>query len=281
MDHDGDRPWNRPRRGLFAMDLLYVKNLLKYLGSVLSSDRDDSAQIETLGNALIEYHLRRISIYLIRVFGPTVQSGPFKGMSLVPEAPSSVLSPKILGTYELEILAAIQTRERYDRLVNIGSGEGYFAVGCLLADTDLTTIAFDTLAKARDLTSKLAVLNKTSDRLEVRAACDSATLMGLARPGSLFLIDIEGGERELFQSVPAESLAAADFLIETHWVNSQSTCEFLIDYFSRTHEVEIIPQQARDPSMFPELMELDQIDRILALWEARGSDPWLNAKSVA
>ena len=222
MDHDGDKPWNRLRRGLFVMDQLYVKNLRKYLGSILSSDRDDSAQIEIFGNALIEYHLRRISIYLIRVFGPTVQSGPFKGMALVPEAPSSVLSPKILGTYEMEILAAIQTRERYDQLVNIGSGEGYFAVGSLLADTNLTTIAFDTLAKARHLTGKLAVLNKVSDRLEVRAECDPQTLMDLARPRSLFLIDIEGGERELFQSVPAESLAAADFLIETHWVNNQS-----------------------------------------------------------
>ncbi|MDA1309734.1 MAG: hypothetical protein O2985_09030, partial [Proteobacteria bacterium] len=139
----------------------------------------------------------------------------------------------------------------------------------------------DTLAKARHLTGKLAVLNKVSDRLEVRAECDPQTLMDLARPRSLFLIDIEGGERELFQSVPAESLAAADFLIETHWVNNQSTCDYLIDYFSRTHVVEIIPQQARDPSMFPELMELDQIDRILSLWESRGPDPWLSVKSIA
>ena len=80
--------------------------------------------------------------------------------------------------------------------------------------------------------------------------------------------------------MPAEALAAADFLIETHWVDNQSTCDFLIDYFSQTHIIEIIEQQPRDASVFPELMELDQIDRLLALWEGRGSDPWLSVKSI-
>lgn len=217
----------------------------------------------------------------MRVFGPTVQSGPFKGMALVPEAPSSLLYPKILGTYETEIYKAIATEGRYDRLINIGSGEGYFAVGTLMIDPKLTAIAFDILPKARELTGKLAALNHVSNRLEVGAECSSKTVAELAKPRSLFLIDIEGAELELFKAVPPESLVAADFLIETHWVDNQSTCDFLVEYFSGTHNIEIIEQQPRDPSAFPELMELDQIDRLLAVWEGRGSDPWLSVKSIA
>jgi hypothetical protein len=199
MDQGGNKPWQRRRRHLFAMDLLYAKNLLKHVTSLLSSNRDEVAKIGTLGSTVIDYHLRRISIYLVRVFGPIVQSGPFKGMSLVPEAPSSLLCPKILGTYETEIHAAIATKGRYDRLINIGSGEGYFAVGTLMIDPELTAVAFDILPKARELTDKLAEMNHVSGRLEIQAECGSETMAELAKPRSLFLIDIEGAELGLFE----------------------------------------------------------------------------------
>ena len=80
--------------------------------------------------------------------------------------------------------------------------------------------------------------------------------------------------------MPLEALAASGFLIETLWVSNQSTCDFLIEYLARTHTVEIIEQQPRDTSTFPELMELDRIDRLPALWEGQGPDPWLNIKLI-
>jgi hypothetical protein len=120
------------------------------------------------------------------VFGPAVQSGPLKGMTPVPKAPSLLLCPKILGTYETKINETIVTEGRYDRLINIGNGERYFAVGTLMIDPKLTTVAFDILPKARELIGKLATFNYFSNRLKISAGSSSKIVAELAKPRCFF-----------------------------------------------------------------------------------------------
>src|SRR4051812_47884953 len=59
-----------------------------------------------------------------------VRQGPFAGMRYVPFLHVSVPS-KIYGTYELELREVVDeiSRSNADLLVNIGSAEGYYAVG--------------------------------------------------------------------------------------------------------------------------------------------------------
>src|SRR5690242_18065465 len=71
------------------------------------------------------------TVRYIRKNGSTVRHGTFAGVTY----PSNVLwrdtIPKLLGTFELELHPVFETaqRRRYDLAVDIGSSEGYYAVG--------------------------------------------------------------------------------------------------------------------------------------------------------
>ena len=68
-------------------------------------------------------------------FHPHVLSGPFHGMRYVDHSVGSSLFPKLIGTYEKELrywLEAQFTESNLTTIVNIGAGEGYYAVGAAL-----------------------------------------------------------------------------------------------------------------------------------------------------
>ena len=64
----------------------------------------------------------------------TVLNGPFRGMKYLSRAYCSAVLPKLLGTYECELIPAIDrlARSDADRIVDIGAAEGYYAVGLAL-----------------------------------------------------------------------------------------------------------------------------------------------------
>src|SRR4051794_20818862 len=63
--------------------------------------------------------------------GWIVRSGVFRGMRYVDQARSSALLPKLLGSYEREIADEIERAAGVDYrvCVDIGSAEGYYAIG--------------------------------------------------------------------------------------------------------------------------------------------------------
>src|SRR6516164_6432959 len=62
---------------------------------------------------------------------PHVLSGPFAGLRYLDEPIWGPIEPKWLGTYEQELLPVIQQiiQTPYSTIIDIGSAEGYYAVG--------------------------------------------------------------------------------------------------------------------------------------------------------
>ena len=60
-----------------------------------------------------------------------VAAGPFAGMRYITRSCGSKLAPKVIGCYERELHPAIENAIRgdYQRIIDIGCAEGYYAVG--------------------------------------------------------------------------------------------------------------------------------------------------------
>src|SRR5665213_3133834 len=60
-----------------------------------------------------------------------VSQGSFQGMNYIPRAYYSEILPKLVGTYERELIPAIEMicRADCDWIVDIGAAEGFYAVG--------------------------------------------------------------------------------------------------------------------------------------------------------
>ncbi len=243
---------------------------------------DPANEQGTWAAALMGIKFRRdiVDGYLRECYGGLVQSGPFKGMRYGDQAAGSMYSPKILGSYEQELHPYIAALPGYRRFVDIGCGEGYYAVGARLLAPGVEVHAFDVDPNARRLCAELAAMNGVAEGLRIGERCEAAELEALAAPGTLVLIDIEAAEVELLAGLDMARMACCDILVETHSTPEHGlTLEPVVDALSANHEVAVIDQQPRDWSAVPELLPLANLDRFLAQWEGHSPEPWVFAKA--
>lgn len=242
-------------------------------------DRVGSASMTDVSRICIAYRLSAVERYVADRFGGKVQSGPFAGMRYTTGPKGSLFVPKAFGTYEAELSPIFEQIDRYSVFVDVGCAEGYFAVGCARRNPDLQVFAFDIDPKARESCRMLAEANGVSDRMSIGERCTAEDLVAHAGRGTLVLVDIEGAEVDLLSSETLATLARCDLIVETHTRRGGSTRDILVDRLAKTHDVVVVEQTTRDPMQFPDLRKLGQLDRLLALWEGRGPEPWLFARA--
>jgi hypothetical protein len=173
-----------------------------------------------------------------------VLHGPFKGVKYPAlNSIGSALYPKLLGSYEREVHGALEKicNTQYSEIINIGCGEGYYAVGLGRRIQNAKIFAFDTDADARRLCHEMAVINQIQSRLEVNTLCTSDYLGNFKfTTKGLIVCDCEGFEIQLFNQSNIKNLKYSDLLIETHDFINISISTVLLDLFSPSHNVTVI-----------------------------------------
>jgi hypothetical protein len=203
----------------------------------------------------------------IETSGLEVQGGLFKGMKYIDDAVCGVLAPKLIGSYEAEIADVLGELSGVSRVVDVGSAEGYYAVGLAMFHPELPIIAFDMDLKARALLARLAELNGVAGHIEQREEASPEALAELDLDRALLIVDCEGYEDVLLDPVKVPGLAGATMVVEIHDMFVPGLSERLRDRFAVTHDVELRKPQKRNPREFP--MIADYPDAALLLDEAR------------
>ncbi len=217
--------------------------------------------------------LHEVCRKLISVNGVVVRWGPFAGLKLPPKAVlASSNCAALVGTYEMELHPWLDRLApgKYERLLDIGSAEGYYAIGMALR-TGSRVDAFDTASVARRLCRSTARLNAVSHLVRVHSFCSRRTLLGFAGQRCFILSDCEGYETQLFSEDVIGALTGSDFVIELHDGSTPAgnTRELLKARFKTTHRVQVIQFRPRDLSNFPDpaLAEMLGADAIRAISE--------------
>jgi precorrin-6B methylase 2 len=220
-----------------------------------------------------------------------VSGGPFAGMKWIAQPFGSALLPKLLGSYESELHPALEEvfREDYDTVVDIGCGEGYYAVGMARRLPRSTVYAFDTNPHARRLCAEVVKLNGLEDRVHIGDSCDAAVLRSLPLGERAFIIsDCEGYEKLLFDPEMATLLARQDLIVEVHDFIDIEISSKLRESFQPTHDIRPIKSiddiQKAHTYQYPQLDKYDIKTRWLILSERRpGIMEWfvLNSKMRA
>jgi hypothetical protein len=213
--------------------------------------------------------------------------GPFAGMrytfSFIPG--NLFLGPFQVGSYEGELHSTVEAIVAASPgvLVNVGAGQGYYAVGFARRLPELAVLAFEADPAIGAAGERLARLNGVDDRIEARGACTPAGLADLderlAEASVAVVMDCEGCEAQLADPGLAPWLARASWLVELHTSIDAEIEARLRDRFAATHKTSVV--RARPPwaSQWPEVMRLRglrQIDRELLVAEFRhGGQDWL------
>jgi hypothetical protein len=177
--------------------------------------------------------------------GNVVQSGPFSGLTYPPEAAISRWSaPKLLGTYEMElhpVLSTISTR-KYDCAIDIGSAEGYYAVG-LARMLRIPVFAYDPAPEERAYSARMAECNDVAGLVHLADLFTVETMRRFAGQRALVVCDCEGFEERLFQPETVELTRNWDIIIELH-----GTADAILPALAWPHAVTVIQPDERSNS---------------------------------
>lgn len=204
--------------------------------------------------------ISRINRAFARHNGLTVRRGPFAGMRFPESARTRIkhLVPFLTGSYEHELHPGLTTLlgRSYDRVVDIGAAEGYYAVGLARALPSARVTAFEMLPVAQQQCRRMAEENGVADRVEVRGKCGPADLASLGGESLLVFCDAEGAEQELMDPERVPALRSATAIVELHEWARPGVSGTIVRRFEPTHEIELVHGGARYMSDYPELMEV-------------------------
>jgi hypothetical protein len=190
-------------------------------------------------------------------------------MRYIRHSTASALAPKLIGAYERELHTFVERAlaSSPDRVVDIGSAEGYYAVGCALRLPNARVHAFDSEPLARELCGDLAQLNGVADRVQLHGLCTPTDLAGLTP--SLIICDCEGAELELLDPVRVPGLADSQLIVEMHDFVDPRISSTIAARFAATHMIETVSSGPRNSAEYAVLASLKPGQAALALEESR------------
>lgn len=219
-----------------------------------------------------------IANQLVAWNGTVVRSGPFWGLNISVPITEGCSVPKLLGCYEQELHGVIQQlpARGYSQVIDVGCAEGYYAVGLARLLPQAKVFAHDTNPLAQAACRQMAEANRVQDRVHVGGEFPPEEFQRFANLRTLVVCDIEGAELQLLDPQRAPALAQFDILVELHDVFHPNLSQQLLARFQATHDIEVVPFHGqRNYTIYPELEQLEQLDRLLATWEWRsGPTPW-------
>lgn len=232
---------------------------------------------ETLRSARDKRELGQIFAKISANNDLVVRAGPFRGMRYLPRltAADTLLShtvvPKLIGSYEVELHDALVAvfQRKYRQIINIGSAEGYYAVGLALNLPDVPVFAFDSDSTNREVCAEMARINGVADRIFIRAECTLDELASLATGESLIVCDCEGCELQILRPDLIPGLLTSDILVELHDCIDATISPTILARFAESHDVQVVTKVDRDASTYSDLSDLTRLQQNLAVSEFR------------
>lgn len=193
----------------------------------------------------------------VKRYGDTVLRGPFQGLIYPRSVLERSVANKLIGTYELELHSFLEEaiKSGPQRVIDVGSAEGYYAVGLARRLPDATVFAFDADRWARKRTAEMAHVNGVTN-LNTFGLCSKRWLFENVRDKTFVVMDCEGCEAELLSATPRLVLPRLSWwLIELHETRAPGVTDSLRQRFNKTHHTELCPGRIRKPEDCPEFLK--------------------------
>lgn len=187
--------------------------------------------------------------------GFQVHSGPFSGMKYLSASVGSQYYPKILGTYEKELHPTIEDlcSRNFDHVVNVGAGEGFYAVGLALRMPGVGVIAFEADEAGQQFTRRMAQVNGVQTRVIVHGLCDIPAFASCFRRSRncLVFMDAEGAEALLLDPQVIPELSEVHILVELHDFIFRQIGDLITSRFETSHRITEIISEPRAVADYP------------------------------
>ncbi len=220
-----------------------------------------------LGKKLAEYSKEKILF------------GPYSGTKFIFGSgwSNTDFGSKYLGTYERQIqkkIIYLKKKFNLNFFIDCGAAEGFHIISLLKKKIFKTAVAFEINKKSRDLLIKNAINNNVKKKISVYSEANFASLKKLKIKNfkkTLFLLDIEGAEFNLFDKNFCRYFSKSFFIIEDHnfiILNKKKTNSFY-KTIKKFFKVEFVDDNFENPLNYKILDNLTEDEKYLILSEGR------------
>lgn len=193
--------------------------------------------------------------------------------------------PKYLGIYEQHIqkkIIYLKNKFKINFFVDCGAAEGYHTISLLKKKIFKTAIAYEIDKNSKDILKKNAIINGVQKKISIFSDANFSSLKTNINKKNLkktlFLIDIEGGEFDLFSKEFCKYFSQCYFIIEDHnfILSDKKKVSLFYKNIKRFFKVEIVKDEFRNPLNFRILDHLSEDEKYLIMSEGRPkSMQWL------
>ena len=187
------------------------------------------------------------------------------------------VSSKLLGFYEQQVQEKIISLKKdfsLENFINFGCGDGYHLIGLLKNDYFKLGMAFERDQFGIDQIKENAVLNSVEDKIMIFRSANfediSKNLDANQLKKSLFLVDIEGAEFNLFNESSLDCFRNSILLIENHDFFAKKTeVENFFEFMKKHFNLEVLMNGSRNPYRIPQIVKFDDDEKWLMVSEGR------------
>src|SRR4051812_11016306 len=128
-----------------------------------------AAGLQSTLRLLAKWRSKMIDRTVVVQHGTEIMAGPFKGMHFVDSSVEANISPKLLGSYEAELHSVVEEiiASGFERIIDVGCADGYYAVGFALRMPRTKIYAFDVDARAQRQCQGLAERNGVAKQIRI------------------------------------------------------------------------------------------------------------------
>jgi hypothetical protein len=191
---------------------------------------------------------------------------------------------KVLGLYEQHVQNLLAKYAPFERGLFIGSSDGYFPIGCLVAGIVRKAYCWDIDPMSHDALTAAAKENNVADKIELHFAATEELVKesvhcSKLNSNDLVIMDIEGSEFAILTDQFLASVGNALMIVELHpncIVDGVTKIEAVLARAGKYGGVRVLTDEIRDVSGIRELSMLTDDERYLLCSEGRGSQmQWL------
>ena len=269
-----------------------IKKILKKIKAIpklIYNDGLDAAYFRVLKNlrikknyySIIDKKKFQLEQKIIKLTNKKVISGLYEGIHLNCKTNNGSydFSTKLLGIYEEQIqiaLSKLKIENQLDYIVNFGTADGYHLIGLLKKNLFKYGFSFEIDKKMNNNLLENIKLNNLEEKIKLfttKADLDfiDTILDERQLKNTLFLIDIEGDEFNLFTDGNIEKYKNSYFVIEDHhfYVKDQKKKDFFYEVINKNFKVNMINTGSRNPYNYKILDNFNDDEKWLIMSEGR------------
>ena len=262
----------------------YLKEKNFFKNFIIRQKKHTSQKKKIFRNETIRQRKLRISFEVMQLLKNTVKYGPYYGLKFtnnIKKLHYSDYPAYLFGIYEHDIVKILTSYKKYNikNFINVGASVGYHAIGLIKNNFYKYAICFEKNNATRNILKKNIKLNNCEKQIKVFSEAKKDFYLKIGRNidlrKTMVLIDIEGGEFEILDSLSISFLSDCLLIIEIHhWVDDfDNKYRNLLKILFRYYKINFItyPENDLKINSFHELREFNDDNRYLMCSEHRPS----------